>query len=71
MICYGDNIEVLKGIPDNSIDSVVTDPPYGLSNEPDAYEVMRDWVEKGYHEVKGKGGFMGKEWDSFISQPVL
>lgn len=27
----GDNIESLKKIPDNSIDSVVTDPPYGLS----------------------------------------
>lgn len=27
----GDCLEVLKDVPDNSIDSVVTDPPYGLS----------------------------------------
>ncbi|NBO22778.1 site-specific DNA-methyltransferase [bacterium] len=27
----GNNIELLKKLPDNSIDSVVTDPPYGLS----------------------------------------
>ena len=27
----GDCLEVLKTIPDNSIDSIVTDPPYGLS----------------------------------------
>jgi DNA modification methylase len=27
----GDCLEVLKTIPDNSIDSVVTDSPYGLS----------------------------------------
>jgi len=27
----GDNIESLKKLPENSIDSVVTDPPYGLS----------------------------------------
>ena len=27
----GDCLEVLRTIPDNSIDSVVTDPPYGLS----------------------------------------
>jgi DNA modification methylase len=27
----GDCLEVLKGLPDNSVDSVVTDPPYGLS----------------------------------------
>ena len=26
----GDNIELLKGLEENSIDSVVTDPPYGL-----------------------------------------
>ena len=71
MIYHGDNIKVLKGIADNSIDSVMTDPPYGLGKEPDAYEVMRGWVEKGYHEVKGKGGFMGKEWDKFVPQPVL
>lgn len=27
----GNNIELLKTLPENSIDSVVTDPPYGLS----------------------------------------
>lgn len=27
---HGDCIEVLKSLPDNSVDSVVTDPPYGL-----------------------------------------
>lgn len=26
-----DNREALKELPDNSVDSVVTDPPYGLS----------------------------------------
>lgn len=30
-IYLGDNIEVLKTIPDNSVDAIVTDPPYGLS----------------------------------------
>lgn len=30
-LMLGDNIESLKKLPDNSIDSVVTDPPYGLS----------------------------------------
>lgn len=27
----GDNMESLRSLPDNSVDSVVTDPPYGLS----------------------------------------
>ena len=30
-IHLGNCLEVLKGIPDNSVDSIVTDPPYGLS----------------------------------------
>ena len=30
-IIHGDCLEKLKEIPDNSIDSIVTDPPYGLS----------------------------------------
>jgi len=30
-LMLGDNIQSLKKLPDNSIDSVVTDPPYGLS----------------------------------------
>jgi DNA modification methylase len=30
LIYLGDCIEVLKTLPDNSVDSVVTDPPYGL-----------------------------------------
>lgn len=28
---HGDSLEVLKTLPDNSVDSIVTDPPYGLS----------------------------------------
>lgn len=31
MVIHGDSLAVLKGIPDNSVDSIVTDPPYGLS----------------------------------------
>lgn len=27
----GDNLEALRSMPDNSIDAIVTDPPYGLS----------------------------------------
>lgn len=29
-LIHGDCLEVLKGIPDNSVDSIVTDPPYGI-----------------------------------------
>jgi len=29
-IIQGDSLEIMKGIPDNSIDTIITDPPYGL-----------------------------------------
>ncbi|MDD3382925.1 MAG: DNA methyltransferase, partial [Bacilli bacterium] len=67
-IYLGNNLEILKTFPDNSVDCVVTDPPYGLGKEPNAIEVLQSWITTGYHEVKGKG-FMGKEWDAFVPQP--
>lgn len=70
IVLNGDNIDVLKKYPDNYFDAVVTDPPYGLGKEPDAAELMKSWVETGYHEVKGSG-FMGKEWDAFVPQPIF
>ncbi|MCK9320272.1 DNA methyltransferase, partial [Methanoculleus sp.] len=69
-IYHGNNIDILRTFPDNSIDSIVTDPPYGLGKEPDALEVLQSWITTGYHEIKGKG-FMGKEWDSFVPQPIF
>jgi len=30
-VIHGDCLEVLKGMADNSVDSIVTDPPYGLA----------------------------------------
>lgn len=66
----GDNIDVLKKYPDNYFNAVVTDPPYGLGKEPDAVELMQSWIETGYYEIKGSG-FMGKEWDAFVPQPIF
>ena len=58
-LMLGDNMESLKKLPDNSIDSIVTDAPYGLGKEQDMNIVLKDWIEKGYSDIKGKG-FMGK-----------
>ena len=30
MIITGDCLEVMKDMPDDSVDSIITDPPYGL-----------------------------------------
>ena len=68
MILHGNNIDLMRDLDSNSIDAIVTDAPYGLGKEPDATAMLHAWVTKGHLEVKG-GGFMGKEWDSFVPQP--
>jgi site-specific DNA-methyltransferase (adenine-specific) len=70
IVISGDNVETLKNYPDNYFDSVVTDCPYGLGKEPNAQEMLKAWVDTGYLEVKGSG-FMGKEWDAFVPQPLF
>jgi len=67
---HGDCLEVLRTLPDNSVDSCVTDPPYGLSREPDIREVLTKWLAgEPYDHVHG--GFMGKAWDSFVPHPDI
>lgn len=55
----GDNRRTLRTLADNSIDSVVTDPPYGLGKEPDMTEVLTHWLAGDDFHASG-GGFMGK-----------
>src|SRR5690625_433267 len=69
-VINGDCLDELKELPDNSVDSVVTDPPYGLSKEPDIAEVLSKWVA-GEPYDHGHGGFMGKSWDSFVPHPDI
>jgi len=57
-LMLGDNIESLKKIPDNSVDSVVTDPPYGLSfmNKKWDYDVPSVDFWKEVYRVLKPGG---------------
>ena len=71
---HGDCLEELKKIPDNSVDSIVTDPPYGLSNTKpqQVADVLKAWVTGDTVSVPAKkGGFMGKDWDSFVPPPAV
>ncbi len=69
-IVLADNLGYLCTMPDNSVDAIVTDSPYGLGKEPDAIKMLQAWITTGYLEVPGKG-FMGKKWDSFVPQPLF
>ena len=73
-VIHGDCLEELKKIDDNSVDAVVTDPPYGLSNTKPAQvaDVLKAWVTGDTVSVPAKrGGFMGKDWDSFVPPPAV
>lgn len=68
----GNSLDVLKTLPDNSVDAIVTDPPYGLSqhSQGDIVNALTAWLA-GEEYTHGKAGFMGKDWDSFVPSPML
>ncbi len=57
-ILHGNNVDLLKTLPDNSVDSIVTDPPYGLSfmNKKWDYDVPSiDFWKEAYRVLKHGG----------------
>src|SRR5579859_5582745 len=68
-ILHGDCLEVLRTLPDASVDAIVTDPPYGLGAAPDMVDVLRAWLAGEAYTPRGKGGFMGKTWDKGVPGP--
>lgn len=73
-IHHGDCLDVLRAMPDNSVDSIVTDPPYGLSNtSPEKVtEAIVQWATGNREFVPDtKAGFMGAEWDAFVPPPAV
>ena len=73
-IIHGDCLEELKKLEDNSVDAIVTDPPYGLSNTKpqQVADVLKAWVTGDTVSVPAKrGGFMGADWDSFVPPPAV
>lgn len=71
-IHHGDSFAVLKTLPDNSIDSCVTDPSYGLSEHslPDTISCLRAWLAGEEFRPKKKG-FMGHSWDAWVPGPEV
>ena len=73
-IIHGDCLQELKKLEDNSIDAVVCDPPYGLSNTKpqQVAEVLKAWVTGDTEAVPTtKVGFMNASWDSFVPPPAV
>ena len=68
----GPCLRVLRTLPDNSVDSVVTDPPYGLSDHKpaDVVACLTAWLA-GKEYRPNKKGFMGRTWDSWVPGPEV
>lgn len=73
-LIHGDSLSVLPQLPPNSIDAVITDPPYGLTELPSrkVTTALTNWVtgDRAWVPDGGKG-FMGREWDRFVPPPAL
>ncbi len=59
-ILHGDCMQLLKTLPDNSIDAICTDPPYGMSSD----GIARTWAD--IEDGRKLSGFMGKDWDAAV-----
>jgi site-specific DNA-methyltransferase (adenine-specific) len=53
---------------ENSIDTTITDPPYGLGKEPDIAEMLKAWLADEEYGTEGQG-FMSQKWDAFVPGP--
>ena len=67
---HGDCLDVMRSLPDDSVDSVVCDPPYGLSAPPDVAVVLNHWLNDEEYKHSSKG-FMSQDWDSFVPGPLV
>lgn len=67
-VIHADCLTALRDMPDASVDAIVTDPPYGLSNTTPAQvaDTITRWVSGDREYLPSARGFMGHEWDGFV-----
>ena len=75
-IIHGDCLQELKKLDDNSIDAVITDPPYGLfrgaKSHSEATNTLAEWAKGNWsYSPKIKQGYMESDWDKFVPSPEL
>ena len=46
LVMQGDCLELLKDIPDGSVDMVLTDPPYGIDYQSQRKKNKSEWMKK-------------------------
>ena len=70
---HDDCLVALRGMADESVHAVVTDPPYGLANTDPAHvvEALTKWATGDREFIPEGRGFMGKAWDAFVPPPAV
>lgn len=75
MILRGDCLDVMPTMAENSVDAIVTDPPYALTaNKKGGSGAASVELNSPYGRARigaGNGGFMGKEWDGKLPGPEI
>ena len=67
-----DCTDILRSLPDDSVDCCIVDPPYGLSRQSaqDMADCLQAWLS-GKTYAPQKRGFMGKGWDGWVPGPEV
>ncbi len=73
LLLRGDCLVELGRIPSGSVDAIVTDPPYGLSELKPARisQAVTAWLSGDRDHVPDARGFMGRRWDAFVPPPAV
>ena len=66
----GDALSLLSGLEAESIHSVITDPPYGLTKTLDVEDLLSTWLA-GKTFVSSQNGYGGAVWDNSVPGPEL
>lgn len=64
----GDCLHVLQAIPSGTIDAFISDPPYGLTESVNIFEMLGEFLNGNNYKVSTLG-FNGNTWDAVIPGP--
>ena len=78
IIC-GDCLEAMKDIPDNSVDLILTDPPYGMNFQSNYRKIKYDkikndnnfplWIFEEFNRIARKAVYVFCRWDNLGELP--
>lgn len=72
-VLHADALEAMRSLGENTVDAVVTDPPYGLTALPrkKVELALTRWLAGERDFIPGGRGFMNTRWDRFVPPPAL